>query len=168
MPLRDVAIPTPQVCCLCSPRMRGLWSETCARGTNAALVDLLAFARARLDIYANTVSQINYLSHSLTLRGTWSRHADPMSSMYRGMEANRLLMGLDNDGYLHENNQVGWFKTDYGATSAQFAAEARAARANGHDPATLAQIASLKAWWWPFEEKYGRNNARNCQCLTFL
>ena len=81
--------------------MRGLWSETCARGTNAALVDLLAFARARLDIYANTVSQINYLSHSLTLRGTWSRHADPMSSMYRGMEANRLFMGLDNDGFLY-------------------------------------------------------------------
>ncbi len=76
-----------------------------------------------------------------------------MGSMYRGMEANRLLMGLDNDEYLHGNSQVGWFKTNHGATSTQFAAEVRAARANAHDPATLAQIASLKAWWWQFEEK---------------
>ena len=35
--------PGAQMCCLYSPRMRGLWSETCARGTNVTLADLLAF-----------------------------------------------------------------------------------------------------------------------------
>lgn len=123
--------------------MRALWMEACALGD---ATQLLAFSLARLDVYSATVPTIEYLRHSLLLQRTQAMHLGQMSSMYHGMEAMQVVSGTA-DGYLHGNDQLGWYRTDNGATSAQFAGEERAAMERAGDPGTLAMIAQLEARW---------------------
>ncbi|KAH8911270.1 hypothetical protein BR93DRAFT_325378 [Coniochaeta sp. PMI_546] len=141
--LQNVPIAEPRMCCLYSPRMRAIWMEACARGDPT---QVLAFSFARLNVYSSTVPTIEYLRHSLLLQRTQAMHLSQMSTMYQGMSGMQVIAGT-TDGYLHGNDQLGWYRTDNGATSAQFAERERAAIARASDPGTLATIAQLEARW---------------------
>ncbi|KAB5577814.1 hypothetical protein GE09DRAFT_1087447 [Coniochaeta sp. 2T2.1] len=150
-PLQNLPIAEPRMCCLYSPRMRALWIEAGTNPSPAAVQQLLDFSLMRLDVYSATVPTVNYLRHQLMLQRSQAMHLSQMSTMYQGMDSMKIIAGTTDQYHEYGNNQLGWFRTEHGATSAQFEMERRVAVARADDPGTLAVIAELEARWMAVE-----------------
>lgn len=147
LPFRGVV--RPSACCdLYSPRMRGLWTEACAKGDMSAFV---AFAKHRAQIYAQTVPAMQQMLAMAKMRMEQQQTLMLSSVMLQGADnvvgASRPVgMGYD----LYGNGNVGFhYATPAGATgAAQFQQALGITSVQGGE---MMQVAQLEALWQSVE-----------------
>ncbi|KAH7029063.1 uncharacterized protein B0I36DRAFT_324978 [Microdochium trichocladiopsis] len=162
LPLHDKVVADARMCCMYSPRMRGMFlavvqeklgtassqSRTVGQSASAhpgtaatispAINDptlvspegpaeqaLLAHARHRHAVYAQTIPQVQMIKQMREMQMMQSLHSGMMGLMYQGSSAIQSIAG-NNDGYSYGSSTLGWHDNANGATSAAFFDQSRA------------------------------------------
>lgn len=132
-----------RMCCMYSPRMRGMWATACERGDATELLD---FSRMRHQVYARTVPQMRMLREMQQMQMMTAMSAGFAGLMYQGAQSIQTVSGA-TDGYLHGGGSLGWHETENGVASAQKFGEMNSGMNAASSGGTWGQIFMLAAEW---------------------
>ncbi|KOS23203.1 hypothetical protein ESCO_004014 [Escovopsis weberi] len=152
VPLKAAYDERPQICQIWSPRMRTMWMGVCDAGvpgspeSDKALGEFKAFMEKRLQIYVQTVPQMDMILAMKKMKMQTAMTQGLVSTMYHGMDG--LLQASNaTDGYLHGNSQIGWHATSQGAQGAQAFNNMQAGFMNANRADEWMQMAQLEMIW---------------------
>jgi hypothetical protein len=140
------------ICQMWSPRMRGLWLEVCKAGepgsedSDAALAEFKSFCAQRVQIYRQTISEIEFIKGMQKIKRQSALNDSLLSLQYQGMEGLATVMGT-TDGYKYGSSSLGWYATSNGVQSKQYWNSFTNKLADSNRPEDWVRMAQLQEIW---------------------
>ncbi|OAA58502.1 hypothetical protein SPI_06575 [Niveomyces insectorum RCEF 264] len=146
MPLRGVALPTAQICDMYSPRMRGLYTEACARRPPDASA-LRAYAAKRRAVYWQTMPLCRLMLAQQQFLATQANLSHMQSVVFTGFGNLEAITNDQTVTYSHSELGGGEFHNYLQVEGARQGQEANILSMQASDPSKVATVGVLESQW---------------------